>query len=113
WLVSANWGARLLIDRTVALAGAILMSLTLIGSGITRRDLFLRRGDLAAPAQPFLFFGRGNQSHGQSSVQSCSSFSESRSRSFCISPFIPLSAPVRAFCIFRHGFWASRRSTRP
>src|SRR5205085_1638545 len=55
WLVSANWGARLLIDRTVALAGAILMGLTLIGSGITRRDLFLRRGDLAAPAQPIPF----------------------------------------------------------
>src|SRR5437764_277662 len=55
WLVSANWGERLLIDRTVALAGAILMSLTLIGSGITRGDLFLRRGDLAASAQPIPF----------------------------------------------------------
>lgn len=52
---SANWGERLLIDRTAALAGAIFISLTLIGSGITRRDLFLRRGDLAAPAQPIPF----------------------------------------------------------
>jgi len=54
-LQSASWGERLLIHRTVALAGAILMSLTLIGSGITRRDLFLRQGDLAAPAQPISF----------------------------------------------------------
>jgi membrane protease YdiL (CAAX protease family) len=54
-LQSANWGTRLLIDRTVPLAGALLMSLTLIGSGITRRDLFLCRGDLAAPAQPIPF----------------------------------------------------------
>ena len=54
-LQGANWGNRLLIDRTVALAGAILMSLTLIGSGITRRDLFLCRGNLAAPAQPIPF----------------------------------------------------------
>ena len=28
------------------------LALTLIGSGLTRRDLFLRWGDLAAPAQP-------------------------------------------------------------
>jgi membrane protease YdiL (CAAX protease family) len=54
-LQSANWGGRLLIDRTLALAGALLMSFTLIGSGITGRDLFLRRGELAAPAQPIPF----------------------------------------------------------
>ena len=33
------------------------MSLTLIGSGMTRRDLFLCRGNLAAPAQPIPFLG--------------------------------------------------------
>ncbi len=50
---NASWGARLFLARTFTLSGAILVSLTLIGSGITRRDLFLCKGNLAAPAQPF------------------------------------------------------------
>ncbi|MEY2510224.1 MAG: protease family protein [Verrucomicrobiota bacterium] len=49
---NASWGARLFLARTFTLSGAILVSLTLIGSGITRRDLFLCKGNLAAPAQP-------------------------------------------------------------
>ncbi len=49
----ASWGARLFLARTFTLSGAILVSLTLIGSGITRRDLFLCKGNPAAPAQPF------------------------------------------------------------
>lgn len=57
WSESANWGVRLLIGRASPLAGALLMSLTLIGSGITRRDLFLCRGNIAAPAQPIPFLG--------------------------------------------------------
>jgi membrane protease YdiL (CAAX protease family) len=54
---NASWGARLFLGRTLTLSGAILGGLTLIGSGITRRDLFLGRGNLAAPAQPIPFLG--------------------------------------------------------
>jgi membrane protease YdiL (CAAX protease family) len=50
---NASWGARLFLARTFTLSGAILVSLTLIGSGITRRDLFLCKGNPAASAQPF------------------------------------------------------------
>ena len=53
----ASWGARLFMARAMTLSGAVLAILTLIGSGITRRDLFLCRGDLAAPAQPIPFLG--------------------------------------------------------
>ena len=53
----ASWGARLFLARMTTLSGAVLAGLTLIGSGLTRRDLFLCRGDLAAPAQPIPFLG--------------------------------------------------------
>jgi membrane protease YdiL (CAAX protease family) len=54
---NASWGARLFITRLSTLAGVILLGFTLIGSGITRRDLFLSRGDLAAPAGPIPWAG--------------------------------------------------------
>lgn len=54
---NGSWGARLFIARVMTLSGAVLASLTLIGSGLTRRDLFLRVGNLAAPAQPIRFLG--------------------------------------------------------
>ncbi|HVF70939.1 MAG TPA: CPBP family intramembrane glutamic endopeptidase [Chthoniobacterales bacterium] len=57
WSDSARWGTRLFIVRTFTLSGVVLGALTLIGSGITRRDLFLRNGDLDAPAQPIRFLG--------------------------------------------------------
>lgn len=57
WLEGAHWGVRLYINQALPFAGAFLVSLTLIGSGITRRDLFLCRGNLAAPAQPIPFLG--------------------------------------------------------
>lgn len=53
----SSWGARLFIGRTFTLSGLILVSLTLIGSGSTRRDLFLCWGNPAAPAQPIRFLG--------------------------------------------------------
>jgi membrane protease YdiL (CAAX protease family) len=53
----ASWGERLFLSRAFTLSGAILVCLTLIGSGITRRDLFLCIGDPAAPAQPIRFLG--------------------------------------------------------
>ena len=54
---SASWGARVFIARALTLSGAILGSLTLIGSGLTRRDLYLRWGNFAAPAEPIRFLG--------------------------------------------------------
>src|ERR1041385_317631 len=47
-----SWGERLFLARTFTLSGALLVSFTLIGSGITRRDLFIAWGNPAAPAQP-------------------------------------------------------------
>jgi membrane protease YdiL (CAAX protease family) len=57
WLEGTNWGVRLYIGRALPFAGAFLVSLTLIGSAMTRRDLFLCCGNLAAPAQPIPFLG--------------------------------------------------------
>jgi len=54
---NSSWGARLFLTRTFTLSGAVLVSLTLIGSGLTRRDLFLCIGNPAAPAQPIRFLG--------------------------------------------------------
>jgi membrane protease YdiL (CAAX protease family) len=54
---NASWGARLFLARIPTLSGILLLGFTLIGSRITRRDLFLRRGDLSAPAQPIPFVG--------------------------------------------------------
>lgn len=53
----SSWGARLFLSRTFTLSGAILISFTLIGSGLTRRDLFICVGNPAAPAQPIPFLG--------------------------------------------------------
>ena len=58
WAQHLNWGQRLLLGRVLALSGAVIIGLTLIGSGLTRRDLFLRWGDPSAPAQPILWFRR-------------------------------------------------------
>jgi len=57
WGQHLNWGQRQLLGRVIPVSGAIVMTLTLIGSGLTRRDLFLQWGDLSAPSQPepFLF----------------------------------------------------------
>lgn len=54
---NASWGERLFLSRTFTLSGAVLVCLTLIGSGITRRDLFLCVGNPGAPAQPIPFLG--------------------------------------------------------
>lgn len=48
----SSWGARLFLNRVFTLSGAILVSFTLIGSGLTRHDLFLAVGNPAAPAEP-------------------------------------------------------------
>jgi membrane protease YdiL (CAAX protease family) len=53
----ASWGARLFLCRSFTLSGAVLVSLTLVGSGITRRDLFLCWGHPGAPAQAIPFLG--------------------------------------------------------
>jgi len=58
-LLSQNesWGARLFFARIPTLSGILLLGFTLIGSRFTRRDLFLIRGNLSAPAQPIPFVG--------------------------------------------------------
>lgn len=57
WMESSPWGERLLVARLLPVAGAFLMGLTLIGSGIRREDLFLRVGQLNAPAKPEAVLG--------------------------------------------------------
>jgi len=54
---NVSWGARLFLARLFTLSGAVLVCFTLIGSGLTRRDLFLCKGNPAAPAQPIPFLG--------------------------------------------------------
>jgi membrane protease YdiL (CAAX protease family) len=54
---NASWGARLFLSRLSTLSGAVLVCFTLIGSGITRRDLFLCKGNPAAPAQTIRILG--------------------------------------------------------
>jgi membrane protease YdiL (CAAX protease family) len=53
WKQQASWGVRLVANRLQdTLIPVALMALTLIGSGIGRRELFLVRGNPSAPAQP-------------------------------------------------------------
>jgi membrane protease YdiL (CAAX protease family) len=61
WKQQASWGVWIVTDRLVTylLLGGI-MALTLIGSGIRRRELFLVRGNPSAPAQPSRFLAGGN-----------------------------------------------------
>ena len=55
-----DWAGRFLVARAIRTVGAILLLLTLVGSGISRRDLFLTLGDWRAQVQPepFLRFHR-------------------------------------------------------
>ena len=65
WTQGASWGGVLVAGRLlVHLVPVALMALTLIGSGIGRRELFLVRGNPSAPAQPsrFLAGGSGKES---------------------------------------------------
>ncbi|MEY2480226.1 MAG: protease family protein [Verrucomicrobiota bacterium] len=57
---SLGLGGQLFLSRAVLVTGAVLMLCTLIGSGIGRRELFLRAGNWWAPAQPepYLFLRR-------------------------------------------------------
>ncbi len=53
WVEQASWGVALVATRLgTHLIPVVLMALTLIGSGIGRRELFLVRGNPSAPAQP-------------------------------------------------------------
>jgi membrane protease YdiL (CAAX protease family) len=53
WMEGASWGVWLVANRLEeTLILVVLMALTLIGSGIGRRELFLVRGNPRAPAQP-------------------------------------------------------------
>jgi len=53
WVKQASWGVSLVVSMLmVHLFPVVLMALTLIGSGIGRRELFLVRGNPNASAQP-------------------------------------------------------------
>jgi membrane protease YdiL (CAAX protease family) len=61
WKQSVSWGiAQVAARLEVHLVLTGLMALTLIGSGIGRRELFLVRGNLSAPASPAHFI-QGNR----------------------------------------------------
>jgi membrane protease YdiL (CAAX protease family) len=51
-----SWGGRFFLLRSIRAVGAVFLIFTLIGSGIGRRELFLRFGDWRAPVNPELFF---------------------------------------------------------
>jgi membrane protease YdiL (CAAX protease family) len=55
-----SWGGRFFLLRAIRTVGALLLTFTLIGSGIGRRELFLKLGNWQAPVQPeaFLRFRR-------------------------------------------------------
>ena len=57
---SLDWSQRFFLRRAIRLIGALLMIVTLIGSGIGRRELFLMLGNWRVPVQPepFLRFRR-------------------------------------------------------
>jgi membrane protease YdiL (CAAX protease family) len=58
WVQQTSWGVREVADTLGnKLIPAALMALTLIGSGIGRRELFLVRGNPSAPAQPTRLLG--------------------------------------------------------
>jgi hypothetical protein len=62
WKQSVSWGVAQVANRLeVHLVLTGLMALTLIGSGIGRRELFLVRGNPSAPASPSRFL-QGNRS---------------------------------------------------
>jgi membrane protease YdiL (CAAX protease family) len=57
---SLDWSSRFFLSRAIRVVGALLMLVTLINSGLGRRELFLTVGNWRAPVQPepFLWFKR-------------------------------------------------------
>src|SRR5438552_10523512 len=51
-IANASWGAQQFLERLLLALGALLLLSTFIGRGFSRKDLFLRVGDLSAPARP-------------------------------------------------------------
>src|SRR5436190_140141 len=49
---SVGWAGQFFLSRTIRLVGIPLLCLTLLGSGIGVRDLFLGKGDWRQPVQP-------------------------------------------------------------
>ena len=47
-----SWGPKIFMSRLLNVAGVLLMLTTFIGRNLSRDDLFLRVGQLDAPAQP-------------------------------------------------------------
>ena len=51
-VANASWGAQQFLERLLLAVGALLLLSTFIGRRFSRDDLFLRVGDLRAPARP-------------------------------------------------------------
>src|SRR2546430_9676610 len=51
-----GWGGSFFLSRSIRTVGALLMILTLVGSGLSRRKLFLGAGNWHAQVQPESFF---------------------------------------------------------
>jgi membrane protease YdiL (CAAX protease family) len=47
----SGWVARIFMNTFIQLIPCALLALSLIGSGLTRRDLFLAKGNMAAPSR--------------------------------------------------------------
>jgi len=57
WVSGASWGAALISSPIVGdFAPVVLMVLTVVGSGLGRKGLFLGLGNINAPAQPSRIF---------------------------------------------------------
>jgi len=57
WVSQVSWGPALVSSPVIVhLVPVVLMALTLIGSGLGRREIFLVRGHPNAPAQPSRLF---------------------------------------------------------
>jgi membrane protease YdiL (CAAX protease family) len=57
WAREASWGLVQIADKSLGLIAVVLMAVTLIGSGIGPRELFLVKGDPSALAQPSRLLG--------------------------------------------------------
>lgn len=61
WVQGISWGVRLVSDTLlIHLVPIVLIVLTMIGSGIGRRELFLVQGNPSALAQPSYILGGGS-----------------------------------------------------
>lgn len=63
WLNRSNFTLELLDIQVRKMAAALIIILAMLGLGYRRQDFFLRRGELAAPANPMPIFGFSKATH--------------------------------------------------